>query len=466
MQKKVYEVKDGDSAAMPTQTHEPDVNAAVLAEIKRFGDNTKAISDKLNQDLATLRREVESHKDGMDGLVQSKIDKLGEAILTRQEQLEKVTTKRVDDLEILSKKLLLPGAPMGPDVQKIFEAARAMKTITLSKQNKLSPEGIQEGEVNVDEFKAYCAAFHKSLRVSDKAITPEEYKLLAVNSDPDGGILVPPTMSARIIEKVYESDPIRQLAAIEQIGSDFLEIPEDLDEATDGWEGELVANGETGTPRMNMKRIAVHMQAARPRVTQKFLEDGVINVENWLANKVAARFARTEGAAFVTGNGINKPRGFMTYSDGSTFGYIEQVTSGDATAVTADGLMKLYYTLLEDYQSRAVWLMHRLTVLKVMLLKESTTNAYIWRPGLQQGQPSLLLGLPLKMSTTMPQVAANSLSIALADWQAAYTIVDRLGISVQRDPYTIKPLVEFYTRRRVGGDVVNFQAIKIQKIAA
>jgi HK97 family phage major capsid protein len=267
-------------------------------------------------------------------------------------------------------------------------------------------------------------------------------------------------MSARIVEKIFQGDPFRQLCNVETIGTDALELTEDLDEAGDGWEGETVVGAETTTPQLKKKRIQVFNQYARPRATQKLLEDSSINIEQWLANKVGQKMLRTEGAAFVTGDGVARPRGFLTYANGTAYGQVEQVALGAAATVTTDGLIDLEFSLMEEYLMRATWAMNRLTVASIMKLKDGD-GQYIWRPGILAGQPSTLLGLPMRMSTTMPVVAANALSIAIADWNEFYTIVDRLGITVQRDPYTVKPFVEFYTRRRVGGDVVNYQAGKI-----
>ena len=138
---------------------------------------------------------------------------------------------------------------------------------------------------------------------------------------------------------------------------------------------------------------------------------------------------------------------------------------GAAAALTGDGFHDVKMSLKEFFMNRGTWLMNRLTVNETLQLKDGTGN-YIWRAGLEPNMPSNILGLPVRMSTTMPTVAANALSVAIADWREAYMVVDRLGISVQRDPYTAKPFVEFYTRKRVGGDVINFDAIKIGKIAA
>lgn len=458
----LMETRDGDDGN--TQTLEPEVHKAVLAEVKKLGDNTKEISERLNQTVTELRKQIKDGETQLDAGTQEKVAKMAEDVLTKQEALESKATERMDSLELLVKKISRGGVSLtGDDAEEQFKQARDYRTQLLAAQKTLKPEGVLDADVNVEDYGQFIRAFKRHLRVNEKWITPDEQKYLSVGIDPDGGIVVPPYMSSQIVEKIFETDPIRQLANIQPIGSDMFEQLVDIGEAETTWENELVATDETDTPQFKKRTIPVFIQSARPRATQKLLEDAAINMEAWIANKVAARFARAEGAAFVTGTGINQPRGFLTYSAGSAWAQIEQVGSGDSI-VTADGLITLYYYLLEEYAARCAWIMNRMTVLEVMLLKDKN-DQYLWRPGLQEGQPSVLLGRPIRMATTMPVSAANALPIALADWQEAYTIVDRLGISVQRDPYTVKPFVEFYTRRRVGGDVMNFQAIKLQKNA-
>jgi len=292
---------------------------------------------------------------------------------------------------------------------------------------------------------------------------------LRLGSDPDGGYTVTPAMSSKIVERLFEIDPIRQLASVETISTDALEMMEDVNEAGGDWESETVANDESETPQWKKKRIPVHVLAARPRATQVLLDDSGLNVESWLANKVADKFGRTEAAAFVTGNGVGKPTGFMTYGNWTTAGTyehakIERVNMGNATEFTTDGLTDVKYQMIEQHLMVGTWLTNRLNVRDIMKLKDGD-GQYIWRPGITVGQPASLLGLPIRMATTIATTAAAALAIALADWKAVYQIVDRQGINVQRDPFTVKPFVEFYTRKRVGGDVINFQAIKIGVIA-
>jgi len=210
---------------------------------------------------------------------------------------------------------------------------------------------------------------------------------------------------------------------------------------------------------------------AFPKATQKILDDAAINLEAWLSGKVSEKFARDEAAAFVNGDGVSKPRGFLTYLTGTTLpGTIEQVATGVSGAFAAapsggDVLIDALYGLKAQYRANATWFMNRATTKLARKLKDSD-GSYIWSPGIAAGQPASILGYPTASFEDMPDPAANSLSIAVGDMRAAYQIVDRVGIRVLRDPYTAKPYVGFYTTKRVGGDVVNFEALKIVRFGA
>jgi len=164
---------------------------------------------------------------------------------------------------------------------------------------------------------------------------------------------------------------------------------------------------------------------------------------------------------------VGKPRGILSYTAGTTWGTtVEQISSVDSADVTADGLVNLFYTLKEEYANNASFLANRAAVKQIRLLKEATTNAYMWQPSLQGGQPDTLLSKPIYQAADMPTPAADSLSVAFGDWRRAYQIVDRIGTRVLRDPFTAKPFVIFYSTKRVGGDVINTEAFKILKLSA
>lgn len=297
----------------------------------------------------------------------------------------------------------------------------------------------------------------------------QEFKAMSVGSDPDGGYFVPPDTSGRLSQILYESSPIRQVAAVQTISVDALEGPTDDDEVTSGWVGEMESRSETTTPRRGMWRIEAHEQYAKPKITQKLLDDAQYDVEGWLAKKVADKLGREENSAFVNGDGVAKPRGFLTYPDGTGRGYIKRVKSGAngafAAADPGDKLIDVVYTIKNAYRANAHWMLSRLTLGEIRKLKDGQDN-YLWQPDFTQKGNGKLLGYNIVEAEDMPEIAAGSLSIAFGDFREAYQIVDRIGIRVLRDPYSNKPFVEFYTTKRVGGDVVTYEALVLMEFSA
>lgn len=459
-----------------TQGRYPEVEKAVLDEIKKLGDNSKANYESLRKNHEELKKLIDAKAD--DVLVKEKIDKLAEDITLRQQEMdkkfasaEKGSHERIDQIEVAMKR---HGGSFGSANADFSKEEREAREWLLASSSLKSDEGMNFEKAkklvaNMDEYRRYKESFETFLRKAgdERNLDPESHKTLLTGSDPDGGYTVPTAMSNRIIDKVYEMDPVRQLATIETISTAAIEFMVDQGQSGYGWESDTVAGAETATPQFGKKRIPVYTEYAKPRATQTLLEDSALNVEAWLSGKVADRFARVEGAAFVSGDGVGKPRGFLTYADGSTYGTIEQVHMGNALLLTADGFISVKYALSEYFLNQnTTWLMARSTVAAAMKLKDGVGD-YIWKPSLIASDPySTILGSPVRMSASMPAVAANAMAVAIADWKEAYTIVDRLGITIQRDPYTVKPLVEFYVRKRVGGDVCNFDAIKIGTIEA
>lgn len=312
----------------------------------------------------------------------------------------------------------------------------------------------------------YSKAFRNYLRKGmDAGLEQISTKALSVGSDADGGYLVTPHMSQTIVKSVFETSPLRQIASVETISSDALELIDDHDQASAGWTSETGSITETSTPQIAKRNIPTHELYAQPKATQKLVDDAAIDIEAWLSDKIADIFARKENTAFIAGDGVGQPRGILTYAAGTSWNQIEQVNSGSSGAVTADGVINLFYALKDAYSRNATFLMNRTTVQAVRLLKEATTNQYLWQPGLAAGAPDTLMGVPVMMASDMPIAAANSLSIAVGDFRAAYQIVDRLGVRILRDPFTEKPFVKFYATKRTGGDVINFEALKLMKLA-
>ena len=257
---------------------------------------------------------------------------------------------------------------------------------------------------------------------------------------------------------------MRSYASTQVISGGALEGMHDLGEFSSGWVSEQGTRGNTDTSDITPWRIPVHEQFAQPRITQRMLDDAAFDVEGWLSRKVADKLAREENAAFVVGNGTDKPRGFTTYPAGSTNpGEIAEFVTGvngnfAADPDGADQLINMIQGLKAQYRNNAAFAMNRLTTGGVRLLKDSD-GRMLWQPSIVLGQPSTLLGYPVASMEDLPDyTTTDAQAIWFADWAEMYQIVDRLGYRVVRDELTQKPYILFYTIKRVGGDVVNFEA--------
>ena len=405
------------------------------------------------------------------------------------ERLSEIENKGHAD-PLLEEKVNKNNAEISALTQKVQDALKAADEAALAAQRL--PTGKQADELNahaenaklfsnlvgspVDakEFVDYKAAFSQYMRRGDAIKDNAVRNALSVGSDPDGGYWVTPDMSGRIAELVYETTPMRQLANVQNISTDALEGMNDLDQAgSGGWVSEIGSRSDSTTPQIGKWRIPVHELYAQPKATQTILDDASVNVESWLSMKVSERLSRVQNDAFLNGDGAGKPRGLLTYSHGtpssSTWNVIEQTASGAAGDFAAsdpgDKLIDLVFSLKSAYRGNAQFLMNRATVSEVRKLKDGQGN-YLWQPEFTARQGGLLLGYGITEGEDMPDIAANSLSIAFGDFNQAYQIVDRMGIRVLRDPFTDKPYIKFYTTMRVGGDVVNFEAVKLMKFAA
>lgn len=442
----------------------------IASDVKKFGETAeglKAMQDNAKRELSELRAEIDKHGKKLDVISADKIDKLAASVEAQDAALAglKSLPEQIEKIDAVLKRPT-SGGWAGDEAVKEAKAAFDFAKAKLANAGKL---GINtEIEADPEAYSAYAKAFSPYMRARSDAAMPREFlAAMQTGSDPDGGYLVPETMSSRIIKKVYETSNLRALATVETIGGKELEILRDEGEfGHGGWVGETTAPSETSTSQLGMTKIFAHEMYAEPRVTQSMLEDAGLDIEAWVAGKVAEKFARIEATAFFTGTGVNQPRGLLTYGNGTSNGTIEQIISGGTTTVTADAIYNLVFSLKDFYTQNARFLMKRTTVRDVMKLKDGQGN-YLWQMGdVRGGQPATLLGFAVDRCEDMATLAASSLSIAFGDFRAAYTIVDRLGITLLRDNLTAKPYVKFYNRRRVGGDVTNFEAVKLMVTSA
>lgn len=394
----------------------------------------KGLSEAINEALVPLRQDVDTLKDRdlSDVVTQEKHDKMVEQITDSMQKMQDAQAK-------MAARLDRPGAGDGDDAEKAERKAAFLKFLR---------KGII-GEHRADN-------------------EPIEIKAMSTDVKPDGGYLVYPEISDMIVSRVFETSPIRQVANVMQTESTTVEMLIDDDESDANWAGEGAAGSETDTAQLGRKTIAVHKLEALPKMTVEMTQSAYLDVEAWHAQKVADRFSRRENAAFVSGSGVNQPYGFLTYpawASAGTYqrGRIEDINTGAAAAITADGLIELQASLKEPYQPGAVFMMHRTTFGSALKLKGNDT--YFFSPTmLRDGQPTLtLLGKPVFFAGDMPLEGAGALCAVYGDFSRGYTIVDGVGLTVLRDPFTSKGFVTFYTTKRVGGDVTNFDAIKRHK---
>ena len=287
------------------------------------------------------------------------------------------------------------------------------------------------------------------------------------------GYVVPPETERAIERRLMAGSPMREIATVRTVGSGVFRKPVSTAGVVAGWVAETAARPETDPATLALLEFPSADLYASPAATQSLLDDAMIDLDEWLAAEVEDAFAAQETQAFVNGDGTNKPKGFLSYTtvaDASqTWGEIGYVASGAAGGFAptnpADKLIDLIYAPKAQYRPNGRFVMNRKTVSAVRKFKDSDGN-YIWSPATRPGETASLLGYAVTEIETMPDIGANSLSIAFGDFQRGYLIVDRAGVRVLRDPYSAKPYVLFYTTKRVGGGVQNFDAIKVMKFSA
>lgn len=302
-----------------------------------------------------------------------------------------------------------------------------------------------------------------------------ELKRFQGNVPGDGGVAIPREIDQMIESTLRSISPIRTIANVVKVGSSNYRKLVATGGFASGWVSEAAGRPETGTPTFQEIAIPMGEVYANPAATQAMLDDAMFDIEAWLANEIALDFARAEGTAFVTGTGTDQPKGFLTYPVATTpdatrpFGTVQIVPSGAAgafpSANPSDRLIDLVHALRAPYRQGAAWVMNANTLSVIRKFKDSN-GQFIWQPALAADQPATLLGYPVVEADAMPDIAANSLSIAFGQFQAAYTIAERTETAVLRDPFSNKPFVHFYATRRVGGALVNSEAIKLMRFSA
>lgn len=328
-----------------------------------------------------------------------------------------------------------------------------------------------QGEADKPVNAAYNAAFDRFFREGDDrdlraAIKSAPRTDANVTTPAEGGYFAPTEWDRSVVDALRIVSPMRSIATVQSISTNsFTKVYNDRQTAS-GWVGEKTTRTETSTPGLDSETFECGEIYANPAATQRILDDGLINVEQWLANEVQTEFAYQEGLAFVSGDGTNKPRGLLDYKSPSDhpFGAIPSVKSGAAAALKLEGLIDLVYDLPSERTPNARFVMNRKTQGAVRKIKDGNGN-FIWQPGLQAGQPANVLGFPVTELAAMEDVGAGKIPIIFGDF-SGYLVLDRMGVRILRDPYTNKPFVMFYTTKRVGGGVVDTTLFRYHTIEA
>lgn len=294
----------------------------------------------------------------------------------------------------------------------------------------------------------------------------------ALSSVGDGGYLLDPQTAETIRSVLKSTSSLRAVASVVNVEASSFDVLVDHSDVGSGWATEAGPVAESDTPQIERISIALHELSAMPKASQRLLDDLAFDIEGWLAGRIAEKFARAEAAAFVSGNGVDKPKGFLAHTkvaenawEWGKLGYVATGNAGDfATANAVDAIVDLVYALDARYRANATFVMNSKTAGAVRKMKDAD-GRFLWSDGLAAEQPARLMGYPVLIAEDMPDIAANAYAIAFGDFRAGYTVAERPDLRVLRDPFSAKPHVLFYATKRVGGDVSDFAAIKLMKFA-
>ncbi len=354
-------------------------------------------------------------------------------------------------------------------IDAALDAART-RLDRISLEQARPPLG-QPGPREAAGAREHKAAFDLYVRSGESAgLKRLEAKALSAGSGPDGGYLVPDTIERSVLTRLAQVSPIRAIASVQQISGGQYKRAVSVGAPVTGWAAETAPRPETAAPALSEIAFPAMELYAMPAATQTLLDDAVVDLDAWLSTEVETAFAEQEGIAFVTGNGASRPRGILSYDTVANAAWVPGklgfVATGAAGAFPssnpADVLFDLVYGLRAGYRQNAGFVMNRRTQSAIRKFKDAEGN-YLWQPPLAAGRAATLIGFPVTEAEAMPDLGKDSLSVAFGDFRRGYVVVDRTGLRVLRDPYSAKPYVLFYTTKRVGGGVQDFDAIKLLK---
>jgi HK97 family phage major capsid protein len=404
------------------------------------------MSQEIKEALGTLAGTFEEFKKVNDERLEAIEKGSGTAYL--DEKLDKIEAT-LDSYENLNQKMVVNEQ----NAKKMQGQVEKLETVLKRPDSGFDSKSIDE---SLHVFDAYC-------RKGFDALSDAEKKALTVSNDSTGGYLAPPEYVRELIKDITEISPIRGIARVRSTGARSIQVPKRTGTFSAQWVAESGTRSETTGYQVGLEEIPAHEYYALVDISEQDLEDSVFDLEAEMQSEFSTQFAKAEGAAFVSGNAVGKPEGFMTNS------YVSEVNSGNGTALLADGLLSLVHSIKSDYANNATFVFNRSTLSEIRKLKD-TAGQYVFQAGMSlvQGVPNTILGYPYVEATDMPNVGANAFPVAFGDFSRAYMIVDRIALAVLRDPFTQATTgnVRYIARRRVGGQVILPEAIVKQKVSA
>ncbi|WP_320738871.1 phage major capsid protein [Enterobacter roggenkampii] len=394
------------------------------------------------------------------------VEQVAQELQSKFDDFRYKNDKRIDALESEKGKLAVEVETLNG---KLTELDNLKSDLEAELATIKRPGGSPQQSKAATEHKTAFMQFMR--KGDDDGLRDLERKALQVGTDEDGGYAVPEELDRSILTLLQDEVVMRQEASVITVGgSDYKKLV-NVGGTASGWVGETDPRPATDASKLKLIEPFMGEIYGNPQATQKMLDDVFFNAEAWINSELATEFSEQEEIAFTIGDGTKKPKGFLAYASSlesdkdRAFGTLQHIQSGSAAAVTADSIIQLVYTLRKTHRNGAKFMMNNNSLFKIRMLKDTEGN-YLWRPGLELGQPSTLLGYGIAENEQMPDIAADAKAIAFGNFKRGYIIVDRIGTRVLRDPYTNKPYVGFYTTKRTGGMLADSQAIKLLRIGA
>ncbi|OVZ87882.1 Predicted phage phi-C31 gp36 major capsid-like protein [Yersinia frederiksenii] len=393
------------------------------------------------------------------------VEQVAQELNQRFSEFKEKNDKRIDAIEQEKGKL-------AGDVETLNGKLSELDNLKTSLEDEIKALKRPGGGTNTKTATEHKSAFMQFVRKGkEDGLRELEQKALNTGTDADGGYAVPEELDRTLLDILKNEVIMRQESTVITVGTSDYKKLVNLHGAGSGWVGEQAARPATNTPQLAQIVPFMGEIYGNPQATQTMLDDGFFDVESWINSSLSLEFSEQEEIAFTNGTGVLKPKGFLAYTSTDEkdsvreFGKLQHLLSGAAAAVTADSIIQMIYTLRKVHRNGAKFMMNNNSLFKIRILKDERGD-YLWRPGLELDQPSMLAGYGIAENEQMPDIVADAKAIAFGNFKRGYTIVDRIGTRILRDPYTNKPFVGFYTTKRTGGMLADSQAIKLLKIGA